>query len=231
MCLSIGLLVAGLAIATPLVLGGAGKRDDKSAQASPATPTPTPAAPKPADPAKDELLFVTLKTSKGDIVLELNRSKAPLSVDNFVKYVDDGFYNGTVFHRVINNFMIQGGGFTPDGAQKATRDPIKNEWKNGLKNVRYSIAMARTNVADSATSQFYINVVDNAALDTPRDGAAYAVFGRVIAGTDVVDAIKAVPTGRKRTPKGEMPDWPTTDVTITSATRITAEDAAKLTKK
>lgn len=147
--------------------------------------------------SEDKLVYVKMTTSKGDIVLELNETKAPISVANFLAYVDSGFYNGTIFHRVMPNFMIQGGGFTPDMEQKKTNDPIKNEWQNGLKNQKGTIAMARTNVADSATSQFFINVKDNDFLDEPRDGAAYAVFGQVVDGMDVVTAIEHVPTGSK----------------------------------
>jgi len=193
-----------------------------------AKPAPAaPAAPDAAAPAPvpDKLVFAKLSTSKGDIILELNESKAPLSVANFVQYIKDGHYDGTTFHRVIGNFMIQGGGFTPDMKQKGTRDPIKNEWKNGLKNTRGTISMARTSMADSATSQFFINVVDNSGLDMPRDGAAYAVFGRVIGGMEVVDAIRNVKTGRK----GGMQDVPLEDVMITKASLLSAEEAAAAT--
>jgi len=188
-----------------------------AAKPAPAAPT----APAAAAPAEDKLVFARLSTSKGDIILELNESKAPLSVANFVQYIKDGHYDGTTFHRVIGNFMIQGGGFTPDMKQKNTRDPIKNEWKNGLKNTRGTISMARTSVADSATSQFFINVVDNGGLDLPRDGAAYAVFGRVIGGMDVVDAIRNTKTGLK----GGMRDVPIEDVMITKASLLTADEA------
>lgn len=205
------------------------KKDDASKPAAPAAPAAKPDA-KTAEPAKEELVFVTLTTSAGTIVLELNKAKAPISVENFVKYVDKGFYAGTVFHRVINGFMIQGGGFTKDGAQKSTEKPIKNEWQNGLKNRKYTIAMARTSVPDSATSQFYINVADNAMLDEPRGGAAYAVFGRVVAGMDVVDKIKGAATATKSTPSGSMQDWPKEDIVISQAKRITAEEAGKLVK-
>jgi cyclophilin family peptidyl-prolyl cis-trans isomerase len=157
---------------------------------------------------------VVMTTSMGEIVLELDPDKAPVSTANFISYVDKGFYNGTIFHRVMPGFMIQGGGFTPDMNQKATDAPIKNEWKNGLKNVRGSISMARTQVADSATSQFFINVVDNAALDTPRDGAAYAVFGRVVSGMEVVDKIKDVAT----TTSGQHANVPATPVVIEKVT-------------
>ncbi len=140
-----------------------------------------------------------LTTSRGDITLELDPEKAPESSENFARYVDAGHYNGTIFHRVISNFMIQGGGFTPDMRQKGTHEGIPNEWRNGLKNKRGTIAMARLGGRpDSATAQFFINVVDNDFLDRPQpDGAAYAVFGRVVEGMDVVDKIRAVPTGSK----------------------------------
>lgn len=142
---------------------------------------------------------VRLSTSVGDIVVELDKEKAPKSVDNFVQYVKAGHYNGTIFHRVISSFMIQGGGMTPDMKEKTTRSPIQLESRNGLSNVRGSIAMARTNVPDSATSQFFINVQDNLRLDAANspDGNGYAVFGKVVDGMDVVDKIKAVATGNK----------------------------------
>ncbi len=148
--------------------------------------------PASTQPAAGLAPQVTLETTLGNIVLELDGDKAPISTKNFLDYVDAGFYNGTIFHRVVSNFMIQGGGFTPDMDEKkdGLRPPIKNEWKNGLKNMRGTIAMARTQVADSATAQFFINVVDNGMLDQPRDGAAYAVFGKVTAGMDIVDKIR-----------------------------------------
>lgn len=151
----------------------------------------------------------------GDIVVELNKEKAPISVANFLNYVDKGHYSGTIFHRVISGFMIQGGGFDADLKEKKTDAPIKNEWQNGLKNDAYTIAMARTSVPDSATCQFYINSVNNPALDAPRGGAAYAVFGKVVSGTDVVDKIRAVKTGFKN----GMGDVPVETVLITKAAR------------
>ena len=139
--------------------------------------------------------MITLKTSLGDITLELDHEKAPKTCENFEQYVRDGHFDGTIFHRVINNFMIQGGGFLPDMKQKATRDPIENEAKNGLSNVSGSIAMARTMDPHSATAQFFINVKDNDFLDYPgQDGWGYCVFGKVTGGMDVVEAIKAVDT-------------------------------------
>ena len=159
---------------------------------------------------------VKLATSAGDIVIELDKAKAPKTVDNFVQYVKDGHYNGTVFHRVIPSFMIQGGGMTADMTEKTTRAPIPLESKNGLSNVRGSIAMARTNDPNSATSQFFINVQDNPRLDAAnaRDGNGYAVFGKVIAGMDVVDKIRVVPTSSK----GMHNDVPMMPVTINKAT-------------
>jgi peptidyl-prolyl cis-trans isomerase A (cyclophilin A)/peptidyl-prolyl cis-trans isomerase B (cyclophilin B) len=156
---------------------------------------------------------VSLKTSMGEIVLELYPDKAPKSVENFLQYVKKGQYKGTIFHRVIDGFMIQGGGFDKDMNQKPTGAPIENEAKNGLKNTAYTLAMARTSAPHSATAQFFINVKDNAFLDYPsRDGWGYAVFGKVIKGTDVVDKIKSVPTGPG--------DVPTTPVVIESATIV-----------
>jgi cyclophilin family peptidyl-prolyl cis-trans isomerase len=135
---------------------------------------------------------VRLTTSMGAIVIELDKEKAPLSTENFVKYVDSGQYNGTVFHRVIDNFMIQGGGFGKDMREKATRSPIKNEASNGLKNEPYTVAMARTQAYDSATSQFFINSASNAFLNYSTPGTGYAVFGKVVEGKDVVDKIRKV---------------------------------------
>jgi peptidyl-prolyl cis-trans isomerase A (cyclophilin A) len=142
---------------------------------------------------------VRLSTSLGDIVVQLEPEKAPKTVANFLQYVKAGQYNGTIFHRVIENFMIQGGGMTPDMKEKPTRAPIPLESRNGLNNERGTIAMARTMDPNSATAQFFINVKDNPFLDAAnaRDGNGYAVFGRVVEGMDVVDKIKAVPTGDK----------------------------------
>lgn len=139
---------------------------------------------------------VTLETNQGNIVLELDAKKAPKTVANFLQYAREGFYDGTIFHRVIGDFMIQGGGFTEDFKQKTTHPPIANEAVNGLKNTRGSVAMARTSDPQSATAQFFINVKDNAFLNYPgQDGFGYAVFGKVIEGMDVVDKIRQLPTG------------------------------------
>ena len=147
-----------------------------------------------AQAQNDTAPIVVLETSVGNITVELNPSAAPISVANFLAYVDSGFYDGTVFHRVINNFMIQGGGFNAHMQQKPTQAPIKNEANNGLKNLRGTLAMARTQVIDSATSQFFINHKDNAFLDNGARDFGYAVFGKVTAGMEVVDAIARTPT-------------------------------------
>ena len=159
---------------------------------------------------------VRLVTSMGDIVVELDAAKAPKTVDNFVHYVKDKHYNGTVFHRVIPNFMIQGGGMKADLTEKGTRAPIPLEANNGLSNLRGTIAMARTNAPNSATAQFFINVQDNTFLDAAnaRDGNGYAVFGHVVEGMDVVDRIKSVPTGNR----GSFENVPLQAVTIKTAT-------------
>ncbi|MEZ6317533.1 MAG: peptidylprolyl isomerase [Phycisphaerales bacterium] len=180
-----------------------------------------------------KIVHVLMKTTKGDIVLALDAEKAPISVENFLMYADEGTYDGTVFHRVIDNFMIQGGGFEPSGEKRDSKDPIKNEWKNGLKNVRGTIAMARTNNPDSATNQFFINVNDNAFLDegsSRTGGAGYAVFGHVVKGMEVVDDIKNVKTGSKPVPGSFQPmqNWPVEDVVIEKVRRLTAEEEAAL---
>ena len=160
---------------------------------------------------------VLLKTTDGDIKVELYPEKAPKSVANFIDYVKSGQYNGTIFHRVIPGFMIQGGGYSANGAEKPTRAPIPLESKNGLKNTVGTLAMARTSDPDSATSQFFINTVDNAALDFPNgDGNGYAVFGKVVAGMDVVKKIEATPT----TTRGGMSDVPQQPILIQSATVV-----------
>lgn len=163
--------------------------------------------------------LVKLETSLGEITLELYPDKAPATVANFLQYVKDGFYNGTIFHRVINGFMIQGGGFDADLSQKPTREPIKNEADNGLTNDAYTIAMARTMDPDSATAQFFINVVDNKMLNhtaKTAQGWGYAVFGKVVKGKEVVDKIKAVAS----TTKGMYQNVPVEPVTIIKATVV-----------
>ena len=177
----------------------------------------------------DDYDYAQIKTNMGLIILQLDKTKAPISVANFENYAKDGYYNGTIFHRVIGNFMIQGGGFDfhgkyPAGLHKkpGAKAPIKNEWQNGLKNVKGSVAMARLGgQPDSATNQFFINVANNDFLDTPRDGAAYAVFGNVISGMDTCEKIKAVATS---TING-MQNVPSAPVMIESVTMVTKDQA------
>jgi cyclophilin family peptidyl-prolyl cis-trans isomerase len=171
--------------------------------------------------------IVVMETSLGEIRIELNPEKAPVTVANFLSYVRQGFYDGLIFHRVIKGFMIQGGGFTADMVQKKTGDPIKNEAGNGLKNLRGTIAMARTSVVNSATSQFFINVVDNAFLDHKDEtdrGFGYCVFGKVTEGMDVVDKIRNVKTATK----GMYQDVPAEPVTIVRAYVLGEENAKKM---
>jgi peptidyl-prolyl cis-trans isomerase A (cyclophilin A) len=163
--------------------------------------------------------MVRFETSLGDFVIEFFPAEAPVTVENFLQYVDDGHFEGTVFHRVIPGFVIQGGGLTEDMSQKATRAPIANEATNGLRNLRGTLSMARTNDVNSATSQFFVNLVDNAFLDHqgPRN-YGYAVFARVVEGMDVVDKIAAVQTGRRR----GHDDVPTEPVVVKAARRVEA---------
>lgn len=207
----LALFVAAAGLIAPITRAQDSAPDATKAAPPAAAPSQAPAAP----------VYVAMTTNKGVIYLELDPAKAPLSVENFVAYAKEGFYTDTVFHRVIKSFMIQGGGFNADLKQKSTRPPIKNEWKNGLSNTRGTIAMARTRVADSATSQFFINTVDNKMLDQPRDGAAYTVFGKVIKGMDVVDAIAATPTGIS----AGMPDVPKAPVVIEKVEILSAKPA------
>src|SRR6185503_9662300 len=160
--------------------------------------------------------MVRFETSLGDFTIELYQKEAPISVENFLRYVDDGHLDGTIFHRVIPGFVIQGGGLTSDMAQKKTRQPIKNEATNGLKNERGTLSMARTNDINSATSQFFVNLKDNEFLDHKSGNYGYAVFGRVTEGMDVVEKIAAVKTGRR---KG-YDDAPLEEVMIVSARRV-----------
>ena len=200
--MSIRILVASALLAFPLIA---------SAQAQPASCS---ASLKGTTPVK-----VKLTTSMGPIVIQLDKEKAPISTENFVKYVESGHYNGTIFHRVIDNFMIQGGGFNKDMSQKPTQAPIKNEAMNGLKNENYTVAMARTGVRDSATAQFFINIKDNEFLNysgESQQGWGYAVFGKVVKGSEIVDAIEQVRTGNR----AGHSDVPLDDVTITRATVV-----------
>ena len=168
-----------------------------------------------ADKNAEESIHIGLNTSEGYIELALDKEKAPISVENFVTYVEEGHYDGTIFHRVIKNFMIQGGGFDASMNRKPTRAAIKNEAKNGLKNKRGSVAMARTASVDSATSQFFINVKDNTFLDHGVRDYGYAVFGEVVKGMDVVDKIAETRVGRR--------DQPAEDIIINSAVVVAKE--------
>ena len=188
------IVLAPVALLAAVLLAGAARADTSHAKGNP---------------------VVVLETTHGNIEITLEAEKAPISTENFLAYVDSGHYDGTVFHRVIPNFMIQGGGYDAGLSQKRTRAPIKNEADNGLKNVRGTVAMARTAEVDSATSQFFINVVDNPFLDHGVRDFGYAVFGRVTAGMDVVDKIAALPTGVR----GGMRDVPLEPVKINKARR------------
>jgi peptidyl-prolyl cis-trans isomerase B (cyclophilin B) len=188
-------------------------------------------APTEAEKMKNERNpVVVMKTSMGDMEIELYKDEAPISVQNFLWYVDNGFFDGLIFHRVIDNFMIQGGGFTPDMKKKAGNAPIENEATNGLSNDKYTIALARTGVVHSATSQFFINNRDNASLNhrnTTQQGFGYCVFGKVIEGQKVVDQISKVQTGSKN----GMNDVPVETVVIEKVYRRDAEKSSKKEKK
>jgi cyclophilin family peptidyl-prolyl cis-trans isomerase len=214
---SIVAVVAVAAVALLLAAGcGGGTADSTTTSAG--GESASPSTTKGTAQMSESNPVVVLHTSKGDITLELDAANAPLSTQNFVDYAKAGFYDQTVFHRVIPGFMVQGGGMTADLKPKpGAKPPIKNEAGNGLKNLRGTVAMARTQVVDSASSQFFINLVDNASLDHRDDtpaGYGYAVFGKVTAGMDVVDAIAAVPTGTQ----GPYQDVPVEPVVITSVT-------------
>jgi peptidyl-prolyl cis-trans isomerase A (cyclophilin A)/peptidyl-prolyl cis-trans isomerase B (cyclophilin B) len=210
--LILALLVPAIALAQT---GTAPAKPAAKAPAKTATTkakTKVAATPAVADADKNAATKVLMKTSLGDLTIELYPDKAPKTVENFLAYVNSGFYDGTIFHRVINNFMIQGGGFTQDLHQKPTRPAIANEAKNGLSNLRGTLAMARTGDPNSATAQFFINVVDNPRLDftSEANGATwgYCVFGKVISGLDVVDKIRAVPTGAQGPFRSDVPLTP-----------------------
>lgn len=191
--------------------------DGKPAEAKPEGKS---ADAKPSE-AKDVLKFVRFETSMGAMLIELNETKAPITTANFIAYVNDGHYVGTIFHRVVSGFVIQGGGMDASMREKATKAPIRNEWRNGLKNSRGSLSMARTSDPDSATSQFFVNLADNAALDVARvdtGNAGYAVFGRVVQGMDVVDKIAATPRNGQT---------PRTAIVINAAKLLTQEEADK----
>ena len=210
-----------MSLAMAFAGGSTAAAQDETTPPAPVAATATEAAAPETAPAPEqakETDMVIIKTTLGNIKVKLAADKAPLTVANFLAYVDAGFYNGTIFHRVIDGFMIQGGGFDASMNQKPTRAPIKNEAANGLQNKRGTLAMARTTIVDSATSQFFINVKDNGFLDfrAPNpQGFGYCVFGEVVAGMDVVDKIKGVRTGIK----AGMQDVPLETVEILSVTR------------
>jgi len=193
---------------------------------SQSTTQPPKSTQSPEEPVQeDTMVYISMETSMGTIYLALNETKAPISTANFLAYLDEGYYNDTIFHRVMKDFMIQGGGFAEGLKKKPTKDEIKNEWENGLKNMRGTIAMARLGrQPDSATSQFFINLKDNTFLDQPRDGAGYAVFGQVVKGLDVLDAIGAVQTS----PQGIHGDVPVEPIFIKAMTKVTDEQAVEL---
>jgi peptidyl-prolyl cis-trans isomerase A (cyclophilin A) len=204
---SVYLLILALAA---LAAGPQAKPGDKTRVQVPPLQAPAP-TPAPGNPV------VVVSTSMGDITLELFKAQAPVSVENFLQYVRDGFYEGTIFHRVKPGYVVQGGGYTAEMVERGTRPPILNEATNGLKNVRGSLAMARTRALRSATSQFFINLVNNTSLDHrgySPDDFGYAVFGRVLSGMEVVDKIAATPTGLS----GEHEDVPKTPVLIQKVT-------------
>jgi len=232
--LSVRLLASGVAALSVWASSSASAQGDPATKAQPQPPAASPGAAPSKAPETENIVQVIMSTSKGDVTIELYRDKAPVTVDNFLKYVDDKFYDGTVFHRVMPTFMIQGGGFVSDGGKnlsekKNKRAAIKNEWKNGLKNTEGTIAMARTSDPDSATCQFFINVKDNPFLSEPQPGrdssgfVGYCVFGKVVSGMDVVEQIKAVPTARTMISEGQ----PVETVEIKSIRRAEAAPDAK----
>ena len=202
------------------------------AQEPTAPATAAPEAPVVQAAAATGPVFILLDTTKGAIVLELDPVKAPISVENFLRYVKEGFYNQTVFHRIVPNFVVQGGGYDEKFVQKKTNDPIKNEWTNGLKNMRGSISMARMPLPDTATSQFFLNLKDNPALDG-ANAPGYAVFGKIVVGMDVLAAMGAIPPGHQDATdqigsKQALPNAPSEKVVMRSAAEIDAAAAAKM---
>lgn len=223
-------IIAGVLVLTGLVIAAfAVQPDDAANKVNDATATTkvVAAADKTKSNAQNEekLVYFQMTTSLGELYLEMNNELAPISTANFLSYVEDGYYDGTIFHRVMSGFMIQGGGFDVDMNKKETKPGIENEWTNGLSNVKGSIAMARLGgQANSGTSQFFINVTDNGFLDSPRDGSGYAVFGRIAKGMDVVDKIRAVAVGTK---KG-MANVPNEPIVIEKVVLLDAEKAEEL---
>ena len=225
---SIAVSLAAFVIAVPAVAQDGGA---PSAPAAPEAPPAPAQAPAPT-PAPTGTVFVRISTSKGDMLLELDAVKAPISVDNFMKYVKGGFYDGTVVHRIVPGFVVQGGGFDQAMVQKQTNPAIKNEWRNGLKNGRGTISMARLPSPDTATSQFFLNLKDNPALDG-ANGPGYAVFGKIVVGLDVLDAMGAAPTTSKEVTdqagrKQVFSDVPMEAIVLTKATELDAAAAAAM---
>ena len=218
------LALAGLVIAAFAVGPGSDTKESKNVE-QPAGQVVEEVVEKTNEKQEEKFVYIQMTTSMGDIFLALNETKAPISTANFLSYAKEGYYDGTIFHRVIPNFMIQGGGFTADMQKKPTKEGIENEWTNGLSNVRGSIAMARLGGrANSGTSQFFINVAENVFLDQPRDGSGYAVFGKVVKGMDVVDKIRVVPTGNQ----GAMGDVPVEPVVIEKVVVLDDDKAKEL---
>lgn len=215
------LVLMGLVIAAFAVQPETGEESTKEATKEVANGEPK------SDAARNEekLVYFQMTTSMGEIFIELNNELAPISTANFQAYTESGHYNGTIFHRVIENFMIQGGAFNADMSKKPMLEPIENEWTNGLSNSRGTLAMARLGgQANSATAQFFINVTENGFLDQPRDGSGYAVFGRVVKGMDVVDKIRLVTTGHKN----GMGDVPIEPVIIEKVVELEADKVTEL---
>ncbi len=219
---------ARAALAVLLAAGAAGGAAALAGQdAAPAEAQPETAE-RTAPTLDPRFEFVRMETTEGEMHLLLDAPAAPLTVANFLQYVDDGFYDGTTFHRVVPDFVIQGGGFTAEGERKETRPGVRNEWQNGLKNDDYALSMARLGgQPHSGTSQFFVNVKDNPPLDMSRDGAAYAVFGIVVDGRATVDAIEAVPTGLGTLAGRQSRDVPAEPVVIRRATRLDASDLSE----
>jgi peptidyl-prolyl cis-trans isomerase A (cyclophilin A) len=222
-------MLLGMAVLAGLsALAPAARAQDRPGDKPGEKPAEQPAEAHAPKPQEGGPVYALMKTTDGNITLELNRDKAPVSVENFLRYAEKGFYNGTIFHRVLPNFMIQGGGFTPEMTLKETDAPIKNEWENGLKNDTGTIAMARLRGRpDSASSQFFINVARNTSLDKPADGAGYAVFGRVVDGMDVVTRIKAGET-KENAKMGNEKSLPISPVRIEQVRRLTPDEVKAL---
>jgi cyclophilin family peptidyl-prolyl cis-trans isomerase len=219
-------VVVGVVALMALVFAAFAVKPSQDQQAQPETEVKTEqvASEPEKSSIEEKFVYIQMKTNKGDIFIELNNELAPISTANFVRYAEEEYYNGTIFHRVIPNFMIQGGGFDQDMKKKETHEGIENEWKNGLSNKRGTLAMARLGgQANSGTSQFFINVADNGFLDTPRDGSGYAVFGKVAKGMDIVDAIRVVQTGQ-RGPYGDVPVEPVVIEKVTVLEQVKAEE-------